>query len=423
MCPFQRHYVSTLLERLAEPPRTLIILCGPRQSGKTTIVRQALETLERGGTVCQYHAADVPGESVPEPGLSATSIREKRMDQDWLVHTWEKARAQANQASRSAHGFVLIFDELQKISQWSSVVKGLWDADRHAGCPMHVVLLGSAPLLMQQGLVESMAGRFELLQITHWSFTEMQEAFDFGLEEYLFYGGYPGAAVYIHDHDRWRSYIQYALLEPNIQRDLFAMARVDKPALFKQLVELGCGYSGQLLSYNKMLGQLKDAGNTTTLAHYLELLHQVWILVGLQKYAHGLYTVKRSSPKLNVLNTALMTAHCAYTLREAQVDRTFWGRLVESAVGAHLYNTGMHDNISLYYWREHHHEVDFVLEQGSRLIAVEVKSGQGSGRYIGLDRFRERFKGCRTLIVAEGGIPLSEFLSVPARHWFDEEFC
>ena len=314
---------------------------------------------------------------------------------------------------------MLVFDEIQKIPQWSETIKGLWDADRARGCPLHVVILGSAPLLMQSGLSESLAGRFESIRVMHWSFDEMSVAFDFDLPHYLYFGGYPGAVPFVRDPDRWRDYILGALVEPNIERDLLAMTRVDKPALLKRLFELGAVYSGQILSYTKMLGQLQDAGNTTTLARYLDLLASAGLLAGVPKYAGRVHRVRASSPKLNVLNTALMTAGSGYSFAEAQADRSFWGRIVESAVGAHLFNTATSD-IRLHYWRDGSHEVDFVLQRGARIVAIEVKSGAKRIPLGGMDEFEQRFSPRHSLLVGEGGIPLNEFLTVPAHYWFEE---
>ena len=285
------------------------------------------------------------------------------------------------EAKRSERGFVLVFDEIQKIPNWSETVKGLWDADRHEGLPLHVVVLGSAPLLMQRGLSESMLGRFETIRLPHWSFAEMSEAFGFDLDHYIYFGGYPGAASLIREQRRWREYILGSIIEPNIERDILAMERVDKPALLKRLFEFGAEISGQILAYDKMLGQIQDAGNTTTLARYLDLLSKAGLLTGLwpntpeERTAAGLPV-----PKLNVLNTALMSVHSGYTFEEAKADRSFWGRLVESAVGAHLFNTGTPE-VRLHYWRERSLEVDFVLEYGRKLVAMEVKSGSHRGEY------------------------------------------
>ena len=415
MALFQRAQVAILCERLAEPPSRIIALFGPRQTGKTTVVRQALRQIKRES---RYLAVDEPEPSthrVPFDTAETTFRTPHVRDTDWLVRNWEEARLEAEQSG----SFVLVFDEIQKIPNWSETVKGLWDADRARECPLHVVILGSAPLLMQRGMSESLAGRYESIRVTHWSFDEMSEAFDFDLAHYLYFGGYPGAAPLVRDQGRWRSYIRGSLIEPNIERDILAMQRVDKPALLKRLFELGTVYSGQILSYTKMLGQLQDAGNTTTLARYLDLLSNAGLIIGLPKYAVSASRRRASSPKLNVLNTALMTAEAGYTFEEAQADRTFWGRLVESAVGAHLFNTAT-DNIRLYYWRDGAHEVDFVLQRSPHIIPIEVKSGPNTKPVRGMEEFTQHFKPSRSFLVGEGGIPLNEFLTVPASHWFEE---
>ena len=311
-------------------------------------------------------------------------------------------------------------DEIQKIPQWSDTVKGLWDADRANGCPLHVVILGSAPLLMQSGLSESLAGRFEPIHVRHWSFAEMVEAFDFDLRKYSYFGGYPGAARLVRNSVRWRNYILGGLIEPNIERDILAMTRVDKPALLKRLFELGATYSGT----NPFVHQ--NAGVIFRTQEIPRHSPGTWsyfrspgLLTGLPKYASRMHRRRASSPKLNVLNTALMTAASGYTLNEAQADRSFWGRIVESAVGAHLFNTATPDT-RLYYWREGSHEVDFVLHRGPRIIAIEVKSGMKNLTSRGMEIFNQRFRPYRSLLVGEGGIGLSEFLTKPANHWFEE---
>ena len=416
MNPYQRSQVNTLAQRLTETPHHIIALFGPRQTGKTTIVRQALRQVD---LESRYLAVDEPDISLfrtPSAVAEATFPLSQERNTDWLVRSWQEARIEAE---RSPRGFVLVFDEIQQIPNWSETVKGLWDADRARDCPLRVVILGSAPLLMQSGLSESLAGRFETLRVAHWSFKEMSEAFDFDLPTYLYFGGYPGAAGYIRDPERWRAYILGALVEPNIERDILSMTRVDKPALLKRLFELGAVHSGQILSYTKMLGQLQDAGNTTTLARYLDLLANAGLLAGLPKYANQPQRRRASSPKLNVLNTALMTAGSGYSSTEAEADRSFWGRIVESAVGAHLFNTATTD-IRLYYWRDGQFEIDFVLQRGARIVAIEVKSGVKRTALQGVEEFERRFNPYRSLLVGEGGIPLNEFLTVPAHHWFEE---
>ena len=415
MNAFQRPQVNTLVRRLAEAPHHLIALFGPRQTGKTAIVRQALRQIDLRSRYLAVDEPDTTDFRIPSAAGATFPLSQER-DTGWLVRNWEEARIEAE---RSPRGFVLVFDEIQKIPRWSETVKGLWDADRARNCPLRVVILGSAPLLMQSGLSESLAGRFETIRVAHWSFKEMSEAFDFDLPAYLYFGGYPGAARTIRDPERWRAYVLGALVEPNIERDILAMTRVDKPALLKRLFELGAVHSGQILSYTKMLGQLQDAGNTTTLARYLDLLASAGLLAGLPKYANQPQRRRTSSPKLNVLNTALMTAGSGYAFAEAQADRSFWGRIVESVVGAHLLNTAA-SGIRLYYWRDGLNEVDFVLQRGPWIVAIEVKSGARRTALRGMDAFERRFRPVRSLVVGEGGVPLNEFLTVPAHIWFEE---
>ena len=415
MALFQRDQVTTLVNRLAEPPHFIIALFGPRQTGKTTIVRQALQRIDRPN---RYLAVDEPdSESLEIPSIPGrASFRRPRLhDTEWLVLNWERARRAAD---RSPNGSVLVLDEIQKIPQWSETVKGLWDADRAVDRLLHVVILGSSPLRMQSGLTESLAGRFESLPLPHWSFPEMRQAFGFGLDEYLFYGAYPGAAALIGHPKRWAKYILDSLIETTVSRDILLLSRIDKPALLRQLFHLGCHYSGQILSYTKMLGQLQGARHTSTLAHYLDLLAASGLLLGLQKYSKSAVRKRSSSPKFQVLNTALMSALSGLTLNQARSDGIFWGRLVESAVGAHLAAASFRGACQVFYWREGDNEVDFVVEAENRSIAIEVKSSGPSKRpYPGMSAFAKRFSPSRSLLVGSGGIALETFLSRPVEHY------
>ena len=393
---FQRPHARVLSDRLAEPRRLIQFVGGPRQAGKTTLVQQVMNGFV---TPCLYASADEP------------SVR----DTAWLSAQWEKAREMAADSGRA--GAILAIDEVQKVTGWSETVKRLWDEDTRNRRPVRVVLLGSAPLLMQRGLTESLAGRFETIHLGHWSFAEMRDAFGWDLETYLYFGGYPGATHLIEDPARWRSFVVNSMIETTIARDVLLMSRIEKPALLRRLFELGCRYSGQILSYTKMLGQLQDAGNTVTLAHYLDLLGGAGMLTGLQKYVGKAVRQRGSSPKLQVLNTALMTAQSGLSPREARADGEFRGRLVESAVGAHLANAAAGGVCELFYWRERSREVDFVLRAGRVVVAIEVKSGRAPVAFPGLADFAAAFRPKRTLIVGGDGIALEEFLTKPVEHW------
>lgn len=393
---FKRDYAAALAARLAEPRRFLQVVAGPRQVGKTTLVQQVLAEVDRSSV---FISADEP------------TLR----DAAWLAAQWERARMAAKEAG--APGAVLALDEAQKIPGWSETVKRLWDDDTRNRLPLRVVLLGSAPLLVQRGLSESLAGRFEILHLPHWSFGEMRAAFGYSLEQYLYFGGYPGAAALAGDPPRWRRYLLDALVETTISRDVLLLTRVDKPALLRRLFELGCRYSGQVLSYTKMLGQLHDAGNTTTLAHYMDLLAGAGMLGGLPKFTGATVRSRGSSPKLQVFNTGLLTAQSGLTPVEARADHEFWGRLTESAVGAHLLNAAACGVCELFYWREGNREVDFVLRAGRVVVAIEVKSGRAPLALPGLAAFAAAFKPKRSLLVGGDGIAVDEFLSRPVSDW------
>ena len=393
---YERSQAAVLGDRLSEPRRFLQVVAGPRQAGKTTLVRQALAAW---GDRARYASADEP------------TLR----DRAWIAAQWEAARRIARESGKL--GAVLALDEIQKVPGWSETVKRFWDEDTAATPPLHVVVLGSAPLLIQRGLTESVAGRFEILHVPHWAFAEMQAAFGFTLDQYVFYGGYPGSAPLIGEPERWARYIKDSLIETTVSRDVLLLTRVDKPALLRQLFELGCRMSGQILSYTKMLGQLQDAGNTTTLAHYLELLAGAGMLAGLPKYSGSAVRRRGSSPKLQVLNNALMSVQSGLTLQEAREDPAYWGRLTESAVGAHLANAAASGECRLSYWRDKNREVDFVVEVGRKLFAVEVKSGRRRDVLPGLSAFTQAEKRARPILIGGDGIPIEEALTRPANEW------
>jgi len=392
---YARPLLAPLVARLTEPRRFLQVLLGPRQVGKTTLVRQALEPT---GLPSQYASADGP------------TLR----DRVWLEQQWEAGRL----LDRSSEdGALLVLDEVHKVTGWSETVKALWDQDAVAARRLRVVLLGSAPLLVRRGLAESLGGRFEVVRVPHWSYSEMREAFGWDVDRYVHFGGYPGAAPLVGDEERWAAYVRDSLIETTLARDVLLLTRVDKPALLRRLFELACLYSGQILSYTKMLGQLRDAGNTTTLAHYLDLLGGAGLVTGLQKDAVQAVRRRSSSPKLQVLNTALVSALARRRFSEARRDPNHWGRLVESAVGAHLGNGLDGTGRELLYWRHRHREVDLVVRDGDQRTAIEVKSGRRRGSLPGLGAYERVAGRVRKLLVGGDGIPLEEFLAAPAGSW------
>ena len=333
--PYRRPHAARLTTLLTEQgPMRLVAITGPRQTGKTTLVLQALSDLEGNGIPCWYLPIDDPTPDDPPvgvPPLAHILIPGQTPGPEWLVSTWERARAAAE---RSPRGLVLVLDEIQRIPNWSGVVKGLWDRDRRTGCPLRVAILGSAPWAMLTGIHESLAGRFDPFPVMHWSLEEMQRAFRVTLDEYIVFGGYPGAAAHIRDPRRWRGYIRRAVMAPVVDRDILSLTRVEKPSLMRALLDLALDYSGQVVSYRKLQGQLDDAGNTTTLARYLDLLADAGLVAGLEKHSAKPHLSRRSSPKLNVLNTAVMTAGSSRSVEQVKEDRTFWGRLCESAGGS-----------------------------------------------------------------------------------------
>lgn len=388
---FERQHKVLLKNRLINESRRFIqVIYGPRQVGKTTMVTQLVREIE------------MPVQFVSADGVASLS-------HVWIEQQWEAARLALKQLG-AKEGF-LIFDEIQKIRNWSETVKKEWDADTRNAICLKVVLMGSSRLLLQQGLTESLAGRFETIYMGHWSFLEMKEAFGFDVNQYIWFGGYPGAAQLVNDEERWKQYVSDSLIETSISKDILMLTRIDKPALLKRLFELGCKYSGQILSYTKILGQLLDAGNTTTLAHYLKLLDNSGLLGGVEKYSAEKIRQRNSSPKFQVYNTALISAQVETNFEETFHRPDLWGRWVESAIGAHLLNGSLVYGYQLYYWREKNNEIDFVLQHKGKIIGIEVKSGNKT-RISGAESFKKQFNPHKIYLAGMSGIPLSDFLLV-----------
>jgi len=383
---YERPIIKTILNRLNEPK--IQILLGARQVGKTTLIQQALKKV-----AIPFHYI------IAESGYTTS----------WIEQQWTYARALGVSDSS-----ILVIDEIQKIGDWSERVKRLFDEDTIANRKVHVVLLGSSSLLLQKGLSESMAGRFEIIPISHWTFAECQEAFDLTLEEFIYFGGYPGALRYKNEESRFHNYLQDSIIEPVVSRDILSQHLITKPTLLRELFRLGCEYSSQILAFNKMLGQLQDAGNTTTLSHYLNLLDQAYVLKGIHKYTSEAVRQRQSSPKLQVYNTALQTATHKKTFKDCMADTDVKGRLIESCIGAYILSN---PNTKVFYWRENNQEVDFVVQLQGKTIAIEVKSGKKLKAIPGLELFSKRYGANAKLLVGTGGVPIDVFLKTPLDHF------
>jgi predicted AAA+ superfamily ATPase len=386
---FQRPYYSKIQERLCLPRKFIQVIMGPRQVGKTTLVNQLLKKYP-----FPWHYASADEATQPL----------------WLQQQWETIRLKSH--TSGSMEALLVIDEIQKIPDWSNLVKIQWDKDSFDNTIIKIILLGSSQLMLQKGLSESLAGRFEVIYLPHWSYNEMKDAFGFSVKDFIWYGGYPGPADLISNETRWKDYIHYSLIETTIMRDILLLTRIDKPVLLRNLFDLACSWSGQILSYNKILGQLKDAGNTTTLAHYLKLLEGAGLIKGLEIYSPSAIRQRSSSPKFQVFNMALMSALSSNQHKEILEKPEIYGRWVESTVGTHLLNQSLTEQMSLYYWNEGNHEVDFVLQKGNKTIGIEVKSGRNKSS-TGIPVFAKRFSPAKILLVGREGIPIEEFLTTP----------
>lgn len=393
---YKRAHYSIIKRRIEEARAFIQVLAGPRQVGKSTLMNQMLEEVVLPHTL---EAAD----AIP----SANS--------QWISDVWDSARSKMDFRKESEH--LLVIDEIQKLSNWSEVVKKEWDRDTREQRNLKVIILGSSRMMLMKGLTESLAGRFELIRMGHWDYAEMRDAFGWTLDQYIYFGGYPGTARLIEDEPRWKRYVGDSLVESAISKDVLMTSTIYKPALLRQLFELGCSYSGELLSLNKMLGQLQDAGNVTTLAGYLQLLDQCGLLAGLQKYANDDARKYASIPKYQVYNNALHSLYAGTSFEIERLNPKRWGRWVESAVGAYLLNHAENIGYKVYYWREKADEVDFILVKNGKVIGIEVKSGR-RGSNNGLPLFREQFHPLRSFIVGTNGIPVEEFLTTDLTRLF-----
>ena len=389
-----RPVYSEIKERLSDSRGLIQVITGPRQVGKTTLVKQLFSSNKWRGI---YHIAENTG----------------KYHSGWIESVFREAELLQQETKRQV---ILAIDEIQKIPNWSETIKGLYDRQKFESAkPVQLILLGSSHWLMQRGLSESLNGRFEQWEIPHWSYLEMQKAFSISPEEYAYFGAYPGAIVLKKDESRWRSYVQQSLIETVITKDVLLMERIEKPAVLRRVFELGSAYSGQILSYTKLLGQLQDAKNTTTVSHYLDLLQRAGLLEGLQKYSIDKARKRSSSPKWQVMNNALLSATEGIGFKACMANGKLWGKWIESAIGCHLIAHRGSD-LQIFYWNESSAEVDFVLKWNNKIIGLEVKSNRD--KVTGLEKFSKNFRPHKIYQLDSRGLSWQRLVQMNPRELF-----
>ena len=393
---YKRIEYQIIKTRLEEDRKFIQVVMGARQVGKSTVVKQVLKDIN---IPFQFFSAD----NVPASNSA------------WISNCWAATRSLKK--NNNWDSIIIVIDEIQKIANWSEVIKKEWDDDTFNDRNIKVLLLGSSRVLLEKGLSESLAGRFEEIRMSHWTYKEMKECFGFSLEEYIFYGGYPGAASLIRDSERFEQYIQASIIDATINKDILMDSPINKPALLRQCFELGSAYSGNILSLNKLLGSLQDAGNTSTLASYINLLNESGLLCGLQKYSVDMSRRKASIPKFQVYNNALKMVYTPLSFEQAILNRKEWGHIFESAVGAYLVSQGFIHRFEVYYWRERNNEVDFIIKKKDSIVAIEVKSN-AEKQTSGLDKFKEMFNPKNAFIIGDGGISVEDFFFMDLRKLF-----
>ena len=377
------------------------IVMGPRQVGKSTLVGQFTE-----------------GTSVPFDFFAADNVN--RFDTSWIPNKWQQARMRMDIHSEQEH--ILIIDEVQKIKGWSEQVKKEWDEDSRNHRNLKVILLGSSRLLLQKGLEESLEGRFETIKMGYWDWQEMHDAFGFSMDEYVYFGGFPGLAPDIQDEDRWRNLMEDSIISPILTRDILEIEEIRNPALLRLVFELACTESAKELSLTKMQGTM-NSGTVPTIKNYLDILSKSMTVQPLQNYSPSRVKEKQSVPKMQVFNNAFRNRFGTFSLDEARVDPAEWGRQVESAVGAHLANRAMTDDYELFYWRnERRQKCDYVLRKGQSLAAIEVKSGSVD-KTVGFEKFKEQFadKITAAFIVGPQALPLEDFFVMDLKPLFKKK--
>lgn len=367
-----------LSKSLSDKTNLIQAVIGPRQVGKTTL---ALQLLEKWNGPKIYDTADQ---------INTPSV-------EWIRFQWDKIRGLYKNIKGKP---LLILDEIQKIPNWSSVVKKLFDEDRRFNHNIRVIILGSSALLMQRGLSESLAGRFEIHRHNQWSFSECQDCFSLSFNEYIFFGGYPGALFIRKDEDRWARYIRDSLIETVLAKDVLLLSPISKPILLRQAFGLAINYAAQIISYQKMLGTLQDAGNTTTIASYLHLLSKAFLLAPLERWSGARIRQRGSIPKILIFDNGLISSMSGLKFRNAIKNKSTWGRLIENAVGAQLYFLTQKIGGELFYWRDRDDEIDYVLRVGDKVKIIEIKSGTFNQGIPAFTAFKKKYKKCDQIIIS-----------------------
>ncbi len=387
-----------LLNRLKEPaPGRIQLLTGPRQVGKTTLL---LDIAAQIGNSAIYVAGDDPDAALP--GF-------------WERH-WGEAEARAKQGMA-----VLLLDEIHRLSDWAARLKGHWDRARRRHIPIHVVATGSSALHVATGSKESLAGRFERLTLSHWPAAALAETFhlspDDAAQDLVRFGSYPGAVEFQRDLERWRAYVRDAIIEPAIGRDVLALGAVRRPALLRQVFAVAVAAPAQIVSLQKMQGQLQDRGALETIAHYLALLQDAYLIAPLEKYAVQALRRRASPPKLVVLNNALLSAMHPNGLPDPAREPDRFGFWVENACLAFAINQGQ----QVSYWREEPLEIDAVFDGSWGKWAIEVKTGKYDGQALrGLLEFCRRNVAFSPLVIsAPGGEGIAQRHGIQAINWLD----
>lgn len=370
-----------LLDRLAEPaPGRIQLVTGPRQVGKTTLL---LDLAARLGERAMYAAADAPEASLPG---------------HW-DRLWADAEARAGRGA-----VVVLLDEVHLMPAWAAALKGRWDRFRRRGLPIHIVATGSSALRVTHGSRESLAGRFERLVFTHWTAGALSAAFDLPPAEAaraaVVFGTYPGAVPLARDPARWRAYVRDAIIEPAIGRDVLALGQVRRPALLRQVFAVAVASPAQIVSLQKIQGQLADRGALETVAHYLSLLQDAYLVAALEKFTTRPARRRAAPPKLIALNNALLSAMHPDGPPDERRDAARFGAWVENACLASALSHGQR----VTYWREEPLEVDGIIDGTWGRLAVEVKTSRVESRDLtGVLEFCRRHPSYRPLVVTRPG--------------------